>query len=298
MTRESKQEFWVSAFKAFMANSQDMIFVKNKDLVFVGVSKSFAALFGCGDASELAGKTDYDLFDAEIAARHIRDDRRVLESGVPIVNIIEAIPDKRGNTKYSSVSKFIITDGGGVLGLYGIGRDVTEKTELDILRRRATTDALTGLLNRESTIEQIKDCIEGYGAGGTHALLFIDLDCFKQVNDRMGHPVGDVVLKDTARKIRDVFRRDDIVGRVGGDEFLVLLKNVESEKDVRGRTNEIFDSLAIQGSRSNLDPCVTCSIGISMYMGDGRPFDELYEEADRAMYIAKSCGLGRVAFYK
>lgn len=166
----------------------------------------------------------------------------------------------------------------------------------ELLKKKAETDPLTRLLNRESVFEQINECITGSGAQQNHALLFMDLDNFKQVNDNMGHPFGDRVLEDVAFKLKSLFREDDIIGRVGGDEFLILLRNVTSRQDAEIRIKRIFEATHFCGTQ-DCDMMVECSVGVAMYMAEGKTMERLYSEADKAMYMAKQGGRNRIVFY-
>lgn len=165
------------------------------------------------------------------------------------------------------------------------------------LKKKAETDPLTGLLNRESVINRINECITEEFPEKMHALLFIDLDGFKQVNDNMGHLFGDKILMKTGEKLKFLFEEQNIVGRIGGDEFLVFLKDVSSEKEIEGKVNSIFETVPYYQFKDEQEVYVTCSIGVSIYQGDGKKVEELYDEADNAMYRAKNQGKNQMAFF-
>lgn len=160
----------------------------------------------------------------------------------------------------------------------------------------AVTDSLTGLLNRKSTMERIEKCLSSSENNSKHVLLFIDLDSFKQINDSKGHPFGDEVLKSVAGKLKMIFRRDDIIGRIGGDEFMVLLKNISSREEAEERAKHIFCGRPFSYIWEGTEEFITCSIGASLYTS-GKTFDKLYAEADEAMYRAKKEGKNRLVFY-
>ncbi len=165
------------------------------------------------------------------------------------------------------------------------------------LRHQARVDALTGLLNREEATERIINFLKLSGHSGSHTLFMIDLDNFKSVNDTFGHIEGDKVLKILAAKIRTVFRFDDIVGRLGGDEFIVLMKNSPTADIVRRKAAELLSALEYLTSGEDISVTVTGSIGISSYNGDGKDFQTLYREADEALYRAKLAGKNRFAHF-
>lgn len=165
-----------------------------------------------------------------------------------------------------------------------------------ILKRKAETDALTGLQNREHTIAEISACLES-NPDKKHFLLFIDLDNFKEINDTKGHPFGDMVLQEISNNLKDVFREDDIIGRIGGDEFLVLLKDVPSREVVMERMKQIFKNIRICHCEGDYKYNVTCSIGVSECT-PGKDFQKLYGEADQAMYSAKNSGKNAYTFFE
>lgn len=307
------KELLLLALESILENSPDLIFVKDADLRYVGSSRLFAELVGYKNGKELVGKTDYDLFSEVLARDYIEDDQTMLENQIPIINHIEPIPGPYGENSYSSTSKYLICDTNGeVMGLYGIGRDVTAEVKLEKeresnklsqklfedVKEKAEKDALTGLRNRQSFVKKVTECLQGYGKNQTHALLFIDLDSFKQVNDNLGHPFGDEVLKGIAKKLKSQFDKHDLIGRIGGDEFLVLLRDVKSKEEIDKKVAEIFKNVTFCQVEDGKEICVTCSIGVSMYRADGRTLEELYEEADRAMYQSKQEGKNRMRFYE
>ncbi|SHI15978.1 diguanylate cyclase (GGDEF) domain-containing protein [Sporobacter termitidis DSM 10068] len=178
-------------------------------------------------------------------------------------------------------------------------RLIRHEREEDILalQEKAQTDALTGLLNREAAIEQITQFLKAEGRLHSHTLLIVDLDNFKSINDSFGHFEGDKVLKTLAAKIRDVFRSGDIVGRLGGDEFIILMKRTVPGTAVCGKARQLQAALEYITSGGGVSVTVTGSIGIAFYNGDGKAFETLYKEADEALYKAKLSGKNRYRCY-
>ncbi|HNT39018.1 MAG TPA: GGDEF domain-containing protein [Rubrivivax sp.] len=159
------------------------------------------------------------------------------------------------------------------------------------LQRAATTDSLTGLANRKETVRLVNEELRrGARHGHPTSLLLLDLDHFKQVNDRLGHPGGDRVLKHAAAVLEQSLRAQDRIGRLGGEEFLVLLPQTDAQgarrlaERVRQR---LAEALAEHGE-------ITCSIGfITSETGEESGFDQLYVQADHALYRAKAGGRNR-----
>lgn len=162
----------------------------------------------------------------------------------------------------------------------------------------AQMDTLTGLPNRALFHEFLRQaCADTKRSGGLSALLFIDLDHFKQVNDTMGHGAGDELLKQVATRLRACVRESDLLGRLGGDEFTAVLKNV-GERAVAIRTaGRIVSSLQEEFALAEGPAQIGCSIGISFYPTDAERVTELIKNADMAMYRAKDAGRNGFAIY-
>lgn len=177
--------------------------------------------------------------------------------------------------------------------------DVSEHKHLErSIREQALTDSLTGLANRRRMLEALADAVErGHGGKTDMALLFMDLDEFKQINDRYGHDVGDRVLQDFAARLRASTRASDLIGRLGGDEFVVLADGLPSAQEALSLAAKIAAALATPIADPPL--VMTTSIGISMYRQQADAHQWLCE-ADKAMYQAKHRGGAqeeRVAVY-
>ncbi len=173
--------------------------------------------------------------------------------------------------------------------------DAEKRAELK-QRARSNTDPLTGLLNRTAFVEQVTNLFEESADYQTHALMMLDVDGFKRVNDTFGHQFGDRVLIDIANDLRAMMRADDFIGRLGGDEYVVCLKNVPeaSMGFLERRSQFICEAISKQfGS----DVAISGSLGIALFHRDGRSFDELYQKADKALYYAKHHGKNRYVFF-
>jgi len=164
------------------------------------------------------------------------------------------------------------------------------------LLKAAEQDSMTGLLNHDYTFKYITNYLNTDGIDNTSVLLMIDVDNFKSVNDNYGHQTGDEVLIRVAQTIKNAFRSDDIKGRVGGDEFMVLMKNCGSKVAIDQKVPELIKSLNFSYSNGISTATISCSIGVSIYEGDSKSFDQLYYEADAALYRAKAAGKNSFAF--
>lgn len=176
----------------------------------------------------------------------------------------------------------------GEIKSYKLFEDVDEAKQRELaLIHGSEKDSLTGVFNRGTFKEQVNASIANSQKDATHALVLIDLDNLKMINDLNGHAAGDRALVAVADTLRSVFRQADLIGRIGGDEFCVFLHNVTGSAPVSRRIRHMNASLtAWTGNEFS----ATCSAGVSMYPEDGRTFDELFDKADRALYRAKRSG--------
>ena len=164
--------------------------------------------------------------------------------------------------------------------------------ELKLLAERASRDELSGLLNRETATDYIRQCLSHMRQGDACALFIIDLDNFKQVNDALGHRSGDKVIRLAGRALSGCFRPTDIVGRLGGDEFFAFLSGRVDEDDAREKARAICESLQFSlGANPAIH--VSASVGVRLDAAGCADFDELYKRADAALYAAKAQGRNR-----
>ncbi len=172
-------------------------------------------------------------------------------------------------------------------------RQVPHHDDLTGLCTRGTIR--THICHRLSHISRLQ-CAE-LTARSSDAFILLDLDCFKQVNDTCGHPSGDRLLSCIAEVLLSNTRRSDIVGRLGGDEFLLFLTGVPSEAIARKKSEDLLDSIRSAAGQNPHWSGVTASIGIALAPQHGTTFEELYCRADAALYHAKQCGKNRYAIY-
>lgn len=170
-----------------------------------------------------------------------------------------------------------------------------EKRSTEKLLEQARRDTLTKLYNKGTSEKLIRELLPANGE--VSALLIIDMDDFKLVNDSKGHMFGDAFLVETANEIRKRFRQMDVVGRIGGDEFLVFIRAIPSLDLVREKAEQIIAAVRELGGRSDMEGKVSCSIGVAVAPDHGQTFSELYRRADHALYYAKKQGKNRYAIY-
>ena len=179
------------------------------------------------------------------------------------------------------------------------GRDITDRIEAqERLRHMAHHDALTQLPNRSMMMDRLKQAItRGKRDGSLVAILFIDLDHFKMINDTLGHNVGDHAIKEVARLLQDCLRASDTVVRFGGDEFVVLLPEINSQKEVTRLVNKVQVALNTPIIMEGQELFMSASIGVVLCPDDGDDVNTLLKHADIAMYRAKEYGRNRYEFY-
>ncbi|NEU29790.1 EAL domain-containing protein [bacterium LRH843] len=193
----------------------------------------------------------------------------------------------------------IIDEHKRVNNLVLVMRDITERKKTEhTIYHLAYHDTLTELPNRRFFMEYVRK--EVYRAKRNQsqlAVMFLDVDHFKNVNDSCGHEVGDLVLTEAAKRIRACLRSNDIVARIGGDEFTVLLTNVKSMTEVQGVAQRIKESFQESISSGDKTHELSCSIGISLFPTDGVDVDELLKRADTALYVVKERGRNGYLFF-
>lgn len=160
----------------------------------------------------------------------------------------------------------------------------------------AEHDSLTGVLNRKTAFSQIESYCNTYGKGTLHALLIIDADNFKAVNDSFGHIKGDEVLKALSAKLISFFYDTDVVGRLGGDEFIVLMKNVRSADDVKKKITQLLEAVQYAITNDEQSFLVTMCVGVTLFVGGDKTVEALYSESDKALYAAKKISANSLCF--
>jgi diguanylate cyclase (GGDEF)-like protein/PAS domain S-box-containing protein len=207
---------------------------------------------------------------------------------------------KNGIEGYIEASVTLQKDSSGnPTGFKGMIRDITERKRIEQqINYMATHDALTGLPNRLMFSQLLNHAIRSAQRHGKQlAVLFIDLDRFKAINDALGHEAGDRMLKEMARRFKRSLRAVDVVGRLGGDEFIILTEEVDELSQIANVAHKIL-ATTIQPMSLQGEECrVTASIGISIYPGDGTDEQTLIKNADIAMYFAKEEGKNNYQFY-
>jgi diguanylate cyclase (GGDEF)-like protein/PAS domain S-box-containing protein len=290
-------------FRAFMDNTPLLGWLKDEDGHYVFVNRSF--LQRCGmQAADILGKTDFDLWPPELAC-HLREgDLALLAQGEP-VSQTEIVPLPYGQPSYWQCSRFVLEGQRRLIG--GMGQDVTEAklNEMKLLQSQeelrqtlarvevlSITDVLTGLFNRRAFEEKLNEEFERARRYNLPlSLILLDVDHFKDLNDTQGHAAGDALLQAVARILAENARANDVAARYGGDEFVVILPNTDS--NVAFHLAERLRAACRELSCANWR--VSLSVGVAALGECMLERGELVLAADRALYDAKRHGRNRVS---
>ncbi|AIE60495.1 GGDEF and EAL domain-containing protein [Bacillus methanolicus] len=190
-------------------------------------------------------------------------------------------------------------ENGNVTNYVGVFSDITELKETEEqLHILAHHDSLTGVDNRYSLLKRLEGLLNTAQRYSQQlAVLFLDLDRFKHINDTLGHNYGDLLLKHVAERFKGLLRNKDIIARLGGDEFVIVLPNIKHPKDAAKYAEEIIHSLREPFMLEQYEAYISTSIGISLYPFDGKNVKNLLKNADKAMYKAKERGKNQFEFY-
>lgn len=291
----------LSMLRAVIASLPDLIYVKDSQSRFLLANQGTAEAMGAASGRDLVGKTDFDYYPEALAESFFRDEQRVIETGEALVSRDENIRESDGRTRCILTTKVPLRDEAGrPAGIIGIGRNITalKETEAELMRARedlrfkATHDSLTALFNREAILEMLeRELARSAREQICVSVLLADLDHFKEVNDRFGHPVGDEVLREMACRFSGALRGYDLVGRYGGEEFLAILTHCNAA-DAYARAEQLRQTIAAAPILTTGGQIpMTVSLGILASMDWDNPGPELVlREADVALYDAKAAG--------
>ncbi len=257
-----------------------------------------AALIG-RETNDLIGKRLSDYLDAGVASREFERNAAVIKQGISINNVEERIVTDGIELVFLCNKSPLRNLDGEIIGVLTSGIDITARKFAEEHRAHlALHDLLTGLPNRALLGERIREtvayCIE---QSEPAALLLLDLDRFKVINDTRGHQAGDALLRQVAERLNDMLGPRDFASRIGGDEFALLLRGCDGFENIARRCDALLNAIRVPFSVENIDQLIGCSIGIARIPGDGTDPDELLRMADLAMYDAKAKGKDGYSFF-
>ncbi len=277
-----------------------VVFVKDaRDFRFILLNRAGEQFLGVSRQA-IIGKTDHDVFPKEEADQFVARDREVLKSREVAVIDEEPVHTPHNGLRFLRTRMIVICDEKQQPEyLLGISEDVTDqKHKAERIRHMAHHDGLTDLANRALFRQRLDAAMAEYrGTGRGVALYFIDLDGFKRLNDTLGHPTGDAVLRLLAERLRRCGQEGDTVARLGGDEFALLHPVSPASKSLPALAGELVQSIArpydVAGSKLTL----TASVGVSVAGEDCQEPDRMLKNADVALYRAKTDGRNAFRVY-
>lgn len=282
-------------YRALFERATDFVFTLRPDGTLEAVNHAIVAALGY-TADELTKMRLLEIVDrehADIWAERFTAPVTLVDEGV----LTLPVRAKDGRLVQIEASLHAVVRGDEIVAVQGIARDVTDRNLYEaVLRHQALHDGLTELPNRVLLFERMESALTDRRNQATaHALMLIDLDRFKEINDTHGHHVGDVVLRDVSARFRIAVRESDTIARLGGDEFVSFMPHASADDalEVAGRFHAVLrDPVIVEGLRLE----VHASIGIAAYPEHGGDVHELMRAADAAMYIAKRSGSGLAVY--
>ncbi|MEI7841993.1 MAG: diguanylate cyclase [Gallionellaceae bacterium] len=294
--KKSKEDLRLSA--QVFVNSAEAIVITNAENNIIQVNKAFTDITGYA-ANEVVGHNPRILQSGQHDADFYKKMWEILlNTGSWQGEIMDR--RKSGEIYPKWISMVVVRNERNEISNYiAMFSDITERrASFDRIQYLAHYDALTQLANRVLLNDHIEMAI--VGAKRTHAkfaVIFMDLDRFKIVNDQLGHHIGDLLLQAVAERLRSCIRESDTVARLGGDEFVILLNNINDEKDAAGVAQKVIDQIGNVFEISGHEVSIGTSIGISIFPKHGADRQTLLKQADAAMYLAKEKGRNNFQFF-
>jgi len=290
--QESEQKF-----RLITEHSSDLIRIIDETGIIRYASPSHKTILGY-EPEELEGKSLFTILhpdDIPFVQKRLRYKKKERDS------LEYRTKTKQGNYVWiESHTSSIFDENDQFVHYIAVARDISErKAYEEKLEQMAFYDALTGVANRRFFQEQLVKQIEQAKQNNTRfALMYLDFDRFKWVNDVLGHDVGDELLRNFVARLKACLSESDIIGRWGGDEFTVLLSRVQSKEEAAQVAQQIIENMQIPWNIKNYEFILTSSIGIAFYPEDGQTVEELLSHGDQALYQAKNEGRNKFYFYE
>jgi len=301
-----------ASIRAILDNSPYLSWLKDIDGRYVRVNKVYADYTGLGNIRQIIGKTDFDLWPKELAEKYRNDDAEIIATRQQ-KHVEEMSFDGSKKHWVETFKTSIIDENGNVLGTVGFSRDITERKQAEEqIHTLAFYDALTQLPNRRLLNDRLEQTMAASKRSAHYgALMFLDLDNFKPLNDTHGHVVGDLLLIEVAHRLTGCVREVDTVARFGGDEFVVMLGELDADQAEstaqagivaeKIRTTLAEPYLLACKQDSNVEAIIehhcASSIGVALFINHEASPEDVIKWADMAMYQAKEAGRNRIHFH-
>ena len=299
-----------------MNNSQDTIYIKDKNSAIIWSSKAHAKLWGVDDPVDVVGKTDFDYFPYEFAEIAYQEEQKIINQGISIVRRVEKLVQSNGEIRWLSSSKYpFYSAAGEIIGTWGTSRDITKEKEaeeeLSLLNLElkeanhqlsilSTKDGLSGLYNKRYFSRELERMFrfskeqKEIGTPKDFSLILLDIDDFKSVNDTYGHLMGDVTITRLAEMMLENVCQRHICFRYGGDEFAILLLDTGIDEATRIANNlqRIIEETPIDSKDPQL--FITTSMGVASF-SKSTDAKDIIRRADKRLYLSKKSGKNRVS---
>ncbi len=285
-------------FRSLVQNSSDLVIVLSPDATIQYASPSVKRIAGYRPEELLGSNAFTWLHPDDVPAARTMLHRRLTHPDAPLVPMVYRVRHRDGSWRYMEMLSNNLVDEPSVGGIIVNMRDVTEREALQQeLTRLAFTDALTGLPNRTVFLDRLTRALPRVRSNRL-AVLFLDLDGFKVVNDSLGHATGDALLRAVARRLTDCVPARDLVARFGGDEFALLLHRVRGPAHALRQAERIIAALRRPFVVEGREFFVSASIGVTVTQAHHTSAEELLREADIALYQAKAGGKARAVLFE
>jgi diguanylate cyclase (GGDEF)-like protein/PAS domain S-box-containing protein len=299
---EVERELLITCMSNLLSSAEERVYFKDRASRFLLVSSGWLAAYAPGcTVGELVGKTDFDVFTSEHAGAAFADEQRIIATGQPVTVKVEQETFGDRPSAWVSTTKMPLRDESGqIIGTFGITRDITAQVQAErALAHQALHDPLTGLANRVALMDRLAQALVAMERHRSRlAVLFIDLDNFKEINDSFGHDAGDLVLTEIGRRLTSIARRSDTIARLGGDEFVVLCPELDERTGPEDIGSRIVCAIAVPYIDNGRNLSVTCSVGIAVTSDPATEPDRMIRDADVTMFEAKRAGRGRSHVYR
>jgi len=285
--------------QAILDHSPIGIWFSNTRGQYQFANKTFCDALGITEAQLLTTKNLANLVGKPLANQLISSNQACLAQSTPYLSY-ESVLFADGKIHDLEITKNKTHNNSGeVIGIIGTSIDVTEKKKNDtLIAHQANFDQLTQLPNRRMFQDQLEHQLrQAHREKQLLGLLFIDLDHFKEINDTLGHDIGDQLLVEASQRIKSCIRESDMVARLGGDEFTVILSDLHNESSIERVTTAIITALSQPFQLKQQHSFISASIGITLYPNDGETVTQLLQNADQAMYQAKEMGRNRYKYF-
>ena len=287
--------------RAIIDTALDAVVQMDAKGIITGWSDQAEKIFGWTEEEAVGRVLSETIIPPQYREAHVKGLKHFLASGEGAIlnSRIEMLGLHRDGRELPVELSITAINTAGKYEFNGFIRDITgRKASEELIWNQANYDALTGLPNRRMFHDRLEQEIKkSHRAGLKMALMFIDLDKFKEVNDTLGHRMGDLLLQEAARRISDCVRETDTVARLGGDEFIIILSELDDAGNVGRVAESVRQSLANPFRLEEEITYISASIGITLYPDDATEMEDLLRNADQAMYAAKDAGRNRFSYF-